>query len=131
MQVLANELLAPAVTLAERKHKVEIARDLLDREGTFAKVSRTEVKPVDHFDFEEADKASSSVISAIRGVASVAQPRADCSSIEELITTAGAFASGETIDAAAQQQALEKLEAEAAATGVDIELIPLGTKEIQ
>lgn len=135
LQVLANELLAPAITLAERKHKVEVARDLLDREGTFAKVSRTEVKPVDHFDFEEADKASSSVISAIRGVAAPAlkQSSADrASEIETTIATAASFASGETIDASAQQAALDRLEAEAVENAPELlEFLPPASKEIQ
>lgn len=133
LQVLANELLAPAISLAERKHKVEVARDLLDREGTFAKVSRTEVKPVESFSFEEADKASSSVIHAIRNVASAAQPQAtSSSSVEDMIATAASFASGETIDASAQQAALEKLEAEAAETAPELlEFLPPASKEIQ
>lgn len=141
LQVLANELLAPAVTLAERKHKVEVARDLLDREGTFAKVSRTEVKPVDAFSFEEADKASHSVLEAIRSVAPAAKPRADRigsstgaidDEIAATIATSEAFASGETIDASAQQQALDKLEAEAAESAPELlEFLPPATKEIQ
>lgn len=142
LQVLANELLAPAVTLAERKHKVEVARDLLDREGTFAKVSRTEVKPVDVFSFEEADKASHSVLEAIRAVAPATKPRADRigssalgvadDEIAATIATSEAFASGETIDASAQQQALDKLEAEAAESAPELlEFLPPATKEIQ
>jgi len=110
LQTLANELQTPAATLAERKHKVEVARDILDREGTFAKVSRTEIKPVDMFDFEEADNTSRSIINAIRGVA--APKHFSENGTDTTIEAARAFSSGETLSAESQQQALEELEKE-------------------
>jgi hypothetical protein len=69
LQILAEEIQRPATNFAERKHKVALAQDLLDREGLFAKVSKTEIKPVDMFDFEKADAESMAVISALKGAA--------------------------------------------------------------
>lgn len=113
---LANELQAPATTLAERKHKVDVARDLLDREGTFAKVSRTEVKPVDQFDFEKADAESASIIAAIRGVAapSASEHTSDAVEANEK------FSNSHTLSQTDQQKALAKLDEEAAM----LELMP-------
>jgi hypothetical protein len=109
LQALANELQTPAATLAERKHKVDVARDILDREGTFAKVSRTEVKPVSEFDFETADSASRSIINAIRGMAAPAAQNGD------VMDAALEFTSGRTLNASEQQEALDDLEKEALA----------------
>lgn len=142
LQVIANELSSPAVSLAERKHKTAVAQDLLDREGTFAKISKTEIKPVDHFSFEEADKASASAIAAIRGVAAppsvairgLAAPvsgasTADAKSIidaeftthsVEAVEANEAFSNSHTLSATDQQLAMEKLEEEAAKLGIHL-----------
>lgn len=143
LQVIANELNAPAVTLAERKHKASVALELMDREGTFAKVSRTEIKPVDHFEFEEADKASRSIIDAIRGAAApvtfsersgeraarhnlATEPRAvGAASTEsthtiEAVEANEAFSNSHTLSQTDQQLALAKLEEEAAELGIHL-----------
>lgn len=70
LQVIANTLLSQANSYAERKLQVDVAKDVLDRSDIFAKVSRTELKPVTHFDFERADSESQSVLAALRGAAS-------------------------------------------------------------
>lgn len=120
LQVIANELTAPAVSLAERKHKSAIALELLDREGTFAKVSRTEVKPVDHFSFEEADEASKEAIHAIRSVAAApikgVLDTIENSAIhsEAAVEANEAFSNSHTLSATDQELALAKLEEEAA-----------------
>ena len=111
-QVLANELQTKATTIAERKHQVDVARDIMDREGSFAKVSRAEIKPVDAFDFERADEASRSIINTIRGIAPPAKP----DTTEHAISTNDAFSNSHTLSQIDQQKALEALE-EAAATG--------------
>lgn len=139
LQVLANELLQPAHTLAERKHKVEVARDLLDREGTFAKVSRTEVKPVDHFDFEHADKASSEILAVIKGTApaacggrAVSGQKTDVASettTESGLAAAEAFSNtSKTLSAIDQQLALSKLEEEATEAGVQLAGMPVASE---
>lgn len=107
LQVLANELLQPATTLMERKHKTAVALELLDREGTFAKVSRAEIKPVDAFDFEKADMASRSIINAIRGIAPPTQGEHSHASV----AANREFSNSHTLSAVDQQAALDTLEA--------------------
>ena len=108
-QFLAEEIQKPAQTLAERKHKLALTQDLLDREGTFAKVSRTEIKPVDSFDFEKADAESAAVIHALRG-ATVQQVQHSA----EAVAANKKFSNSHTLSAVDQQAALESLEEEAA-----------------
>ena len=142
--VLANELQRPALNIAERKHQVAIAQDLLDREGTFAKVSRTEIKPVEAFDFEHVDEQSRSILNAIRNVAPapVGGPAraAAVTNYEEIVTHTleaveanEAFSNSHTMSQTDQERALEKLEAEAAAMAQFDRLgeAPLPEREIQ
>jgi len=134
LQVIANELAAPAASLAVRKHKVAVAQDLLDREGLFAKISKTEIKPVDHFAFEEADSASTAAIAAIRGVAAppqLAAPTGRTAPVEgetieaeysmhsvEAVEANEAFSNSHTMSATDQELALAKLEEEAKKLGI-------------
>ena len=109
-QFLAEEIQRPAQTLQERKHKLALTQDLLDREGTFAKVSRTEIKPVDNFDFEKADAESAAVIAALKG-ATVHHPQHTAEAIE----ANEKFSNSHTLSAMDQQAALDTLEAESLA----------------
>jgi len=118
LQVLANELQAPATTLLERKHKAEIARDIMDREGTFAKVSKTEIKLDDKFNFDNADATSNSIISAIRGVAPPAPGHS-----KEAVEANKEFSNSHTLDSISQQEALNELE-RAASDPSALELLP-------
>jgi hypothetical protein len=139
LQIIANELMAPAASLAERKHKVAIAQDVLDREGTFAKISKTEIKPVDHFDFEQADQESIKTIKAITGSAPAGAPGLSTNSALEAAIAGGfgpvagaasgshsadaveanvAFSNSHTLSATDQERALARLEQEALETGV-------------
>lgn len=105
-QFLAEEIQRPAQTLAERKHKLSLTQDLLDREGTFAKVSRTEIKPVDAFDFEKADAESMAVITALKG-ATVHHIQHS----NEAIEANEKFSNSHTLSVVDQQAALDSLEA--------------------
>lgn len=107
-QFLAKEIQTPAQTLAERKHKLALTQDLLDREGTFAKVSRTEIKPVDSFDFEKADVESMAVIQALKGVTA-----SQVQHTTEAIEANEKFSNSHTLSAVDQQAALDTLEEEA------------------
>lgn len=109
LQALANELQAPAVTVAERKLKASIVQDYFDREGTFAKISRTEIKPVEQFDFEKADAASNSLINTIRGVALPEQSQGALAAL----AANKEFSNSHTLNSIDQQLALKELEAEA------------------
>lgn len=104
LQVLADEIQRPAHTLAERKHKAAMALEYLDREGTFAKVSRTEVKPVDEFDFEKADIASKEIIKALNSTPAIGHHTKE--SLEANLE----FSNSHTLSAVDQQAALDELE---------------------
>lgn len=109
LQILANELQHPAVTISERKHKTAVALEVLDREGTFAKVSRTEIKPVDSFDFEKADAASAEIIAALKGTSSVAGRQLGHNTIEAIVANEE-FSNSHTLSAVDQQAALDALD---------------------
>jgi hypothetical protein len=117
-QVLANELLSSGVTIAERKHKVAVAQDLLDREGSLAKISRAEVKPVDQFDFEKADAASAALLHTIRGIAPA--PTQISEDVAAALAANLKFANSHTLSAIDQQSALDKLEAEASKLSAEV-----------
>ncbi len=125
LQVLANIMQSPDNSLAAMKLKANVAQDLLDREGTFAKISRTEIKPVEAFDFENVDEHSRAIINTIRNVAPVPASRSGVlasSETDEFTTHTTdaveaneAFSNSHTMSQTDQERALEKLEAEAAA----------------
>lgn len=66
LQVIANVVSTRPTCFAEQKLQVSVAQDILDREGTFAKISRSEVKPVDHFDWESTDASASQIVHLMR-----------------------------------------------------------------
>lgn len=105
-QAIANTLQRPATTIAEHKLQISVAQDILDREGTFAKISRTEIKPVDNFDYDSADKVSASTLSAIKGIFA---PPAD--KVTAALTANQQFSRSNTISHVDQQEALKQLEA--------------------
>jgi methyl-accepting chemotaxis protein len=110
LQVLANEIQRPTNTLAERKHQAAVAQDLMDREGTFAKISKTEVKPVDEFSFGMMDAESKKVIDTIK---QIAPPAPGAEEIRATIEENIEFTNGRTINTTEQQAALSELEEEA------------------
>lgn len=110
LQVLVNEIQSQGTTLAERKHKVALAQDILDREGQFAKISKTEIKPVDMFDFEKADEASRSIINAIRSAA----PPTHGEHTFAAVLANKEFSNSHTLSAVDQEAALAQLELDAA-----------------
>jgi hypothetical protein len=120
LQILANEVQSQGITLAERKHKVALAQDILDREGLFAKISKTEIKPVDSFDFERADEASKSIINTIRSIAPAPLGASEHSTATDKANIE--FSNSHTLSASDQEAALKHLE-EAAAT--DVQLLKL------
>ena len=66
LQVIANAVQRPPTCFAETKLQVEVAQDILDREGTYAKISRSEIKPVEHFDWESVDGVAKQIIHLVR-----------------------------------------------------------------
>lgn len=115
LQVIVDAIKKPAIGLAAEKMRLEAARDLLDREGTFAKITRTEVKPVEHFDFEKHDREAHSIISAIKGIGAGAPTLTEeagdqMEQIRKAVEINKEFANSNTISAVDQQQALDELE---------------------
>ncbi len=108
-QFLANEIQKPAMTLAEKKFKFTLVQDYLDREGTLAKVSKTEIKPVDAFDFEKADAESMAVIEALSNASSSVKH----SNTIDAVEINNKFSRSQTLSEINQQKALDILEAEA------------------
>lgn len=122
LQVIANAIRKPATTFVEEKHRVAIAQDILDREGSLAKVSRAEIKPVSSFSYEDADASSEDVLSAIRGAARLHGSKHDAAEVMEL---SEAFSRSKTLSAIDQQAALDELDKEVLA------LIPAGSERLQ
>jgi len=113
LQTLANTLLTQPTNYAERKLQVDVAKDVLDRSDIFAKVSRTELKPVSFFDFEKTDKESAEVIKALKAAAPAAMGSEQNSILEAILEDHDAFTSGsEALSESEQQEALETLESE-------------------
>lgn len=121
LQVIAEEIQRPANSFAERRQKISLAQDILDRQGMFAKVSKTEIKPVEAFDFEKADSDSMSVIHALT---QAARPQGAAASdmshlingdhhTEESVRANNEFSNSHTLDANDQQRVLDELEVEA------------------
>jgi len=122
LQVIANTIMKQPTSIAEQKLQIATAQDLLDREGTFAKVSRTEVKPVSFFDFETSDREATSVLDAIMvaakaprelaaGAVGAAASEAAPSLSQRLVETNDIFANSDTISQIDQETALADLEA--------------------
>ena len=113
-QTLVNELFSQDTSLAARKHRTAIAQDLLDREGTLAKISRAEIKPVDHWDFDKQDAASNAIISVVRGIAPPPSLGVDGDNTSAAVEANNEFSNSHTLSAVDQQAALDALEAAAA-----------------
>jgi hypothetical protein len=108
LQTLANTLLSQPQNYAERKLQVDVAKDVLDRSDIFAKVSRTEVKPVSFFDFEKTDKESQDIINVLKSAAPAAL---DTNSIASKLSLSEEFSSqSKGLNEFEQQEALKELE---------------------
>ena len=124
LQAIANILNASAHSIADKKLQVAVAQDLFDREGTFAKISRTEVKAVDEFNFETADKASNALINVLRGIAAPPALTGDKSQHTlEAIKANAEFSNSHTLTQIDQQKALTALEDAAASGEFDAEML--------
>lgn len=114
LQVIANVVNTPPANFGEKRLQVAVAQDILDREGTYAKISRTEVKPVEHFDWETSDAAAASALSVIKGTLRVSQSEEAGEDarqrIEKIIEITSHFSAGKTPSPEAQQEALRALE---------------------
>ena len=113
MQIIANVLQTAPSGLAEKKLQVAVAQDIMDREGSFAKITRTEVKPVDAFDFERHDPETQAIIDAVHALGAGAPQESQLDQIKATVLANDQFAKSATISAVDQQEALDELEAAA------------------
>jgi hypothetical protein len=75
-------------TLAERKLALEASRDVMDREGTFAKVSRAEVKVSKDVDLEKEKQVQTDLL-AMLSAADAAKRTNDTSILDAFVNSSG------------------------------------------
>lgn len=114
LQVIANAITRPALTVQEQKLQVAVAQDLMDREGSLAKVSRSEVKQVDKFDWNFIDEQNRSIFDVIKTTAKANMNNSrTAAEIQDAVNLSADFSNSKTIDVKDQQAALDTLEKEA------------------
>ena len=107
LRVIADELTKPAATIAERKLKVELARDVIDREGSFPKISRTDVHAkIDH-NYDAIDSVSSELRAAMDAPL---QDEELLQNVQVVLEANRAFSNSETLTHDKQEAALHQLE---------------------
>ena len=79
---------ASDASLAERKLALEASRDVMDREGTFAKVSRAEVKVSKEVDLEREREVQNDLL-AMLGAADAAKKANDTSILDAFVNSTG------------------------------------------
>jgi hypothetical protein len=115
LRVIANAVNQPPTSFPERVLQVKVAQDILDREGTFAKISRSEIRPAEGFNWASSEHSAREVISVIRGVRT-SREAVELNSSEQSLETARlieitkAFATGKTITSEADSLAQRVLE---------------------
>lgn len=117
LQVIANVIYQPTALLdtGAKKLQVSVAQDLMDREGTLAKVSKSEIKVEDKkFDWNFMDQSHGSVLDVIRGSAQSRMNR-NAFDLQNTINLSQDFSNSATISAIDQQASLDNLEKQALA----------------
>lgn len=115
MRILADNLCVKANSLAERKLQVELAKEVLDRDGSFPKISRTDSHLKIEHDFSSTDGVSKDLLEAMGGSAQNTN-----TSLEDTIRANSAFSNSKTLDSEKQEKAMKILE-----------MTPLDTNVIQ
>lgn len=105
LRTLADQLQTKAQSIQEKRLQTTVALEILDREGSFPKISRTDIHQKVEHDYSSLDMASKELLEALD---SPARPAAE---IESIIEVNKKFSNSETIDAELQQDTLAKLEA--------------------
>lgn len=152
LQVIADVLKRPSQDIDSMKVKAKVALEVMDREGTFAKITRTEVKPVESFDFDTHDKEAEAIASVINGLgagAPVGLPTAkgkligsvaenseaseatELDQIMDAVRINEQFSNSHTVSHVDQQAALDELEASAVEAAQALLDAPTETDEIQ
>ena len=111
LRVIADAVRTPvtaSTSLAEKKFKVEVARDILDREGSFPRISRTDSHLKVEHNFESVDLASKEIMEAM-GQEPV-QASKPTQSILDAIAINKEFAESETLALQDMEASLKDLE---------------------
>ncbi len=119
LRVIADAVSTPndhQTTLAEKKFKVEVARDILDREGTFPKISRTDSHVKVAHDFSDVDGISRELLDSLD--TPIQEPSAT-ESILQALAVNKKFTNSESLTS-------QEMEASMAA----LEAMPVSSKEI-
>lgn len=107
LRAIVDELERPALTPFDRKLKIDVARDFMDREGSFPKISRTDSHVKIEHNYEEADRAAASLLEALDGPV---QLKEISSETQRVLTANASFTNSETISHSQQEEALATLE---------------------
>jgi hypothetical protein len=112
LQVIANAVSTPALTLGERRFQHEVARDILDREGTFAKIAKSEVTTAPSFDWSIHEKTSIEILSVAASGSTprrVGEAEGAVRRVSALQSIIDGFRNSKSLSAEQQQEALESL----------------------
>lgn len=115
LRVIADELNRPAITLADRKLKVELARDFLDREGSYPKISRTDSHVKIETDFSQSDSVTAELLAMLDAPI---QRESLSNETQRVLNANSAFSNSETLTHDKQSEALAVLEEMNVTTGV-------------
>ncbi len=107
LKAIVDELERPAITIQERKLKVELAKDFLDREGTFPRISRTDSHVKIEHDYSAADSLADELL---RNMDSPIQSTELDPRIQRLLNANEAFTTTENISMKQQEEGLALLE---------------------
>lgn len=106
LRVYSDILQNKPLTTQEKRLQAMVAQEVLDREGTFPKISRTDTHVKVEHEFSELDGVSKDLLEAMGG-----KPQSkEEGSILEAISRNKAFANTEQLNALEQQAALKALE---------------------
>ena len=108
-RVIADALCAKPTSIAEKRIQTSLALEVLDREGTFPKISRTDSHVKIEHDFASADQVSKDLLDSIDGAVQYADD--DNKGILESIEANSSFTNSDTLNAAKQEKAMKILEA--------------------
>ena len=100
--------IGPNTSLAEKKFRVETARDLLDRQGSFPRISRTDSHVKHEHDFLSVDGVSKELLDSLE------TPVQENSATEEMLqalATNKKFTNSETLTSAEMEASMTALEA--------------------
>ena len=107
LRVLANQLRNNPTSSQEKRLQTTVALEILDRQGSLPKISRTDVHAKVEHDYSSLDNVSKDLLAAVEGP--VQSTELD-ESINALITANTAFSQSKTLSTNEQEKAMKILE---------------------